>query len=158
MKVKIKNGYLVIRIPLADITSLRYAEAGGDVPKVKAPKLKPVTHTEECIVSHKLALTFDRQWPAHCRTCGAKGFIPGPGGQKRTCPRCLEFNICPRCGSSALGKVSTEDGTYAVCDGGENACGWSQAGAFSPAAEAAGLIAPVWRCNCSEKEDTDAGV
>lgn len=150
MKVKIKDGYLVIRIPLEDLPLL--VDDGFTQPKSKP---KPIVHTPECISLKRRELLFDRDWPIHCRTCAAKGYIPGAEGQKCSCPRCLEFGICPRCGNSALAKISTEDGTFVHC-GNEN-CEWDQREAMMPSAEAAGMIAPVWRCNC-EKEEQDATV
>lgn len=155
MKAKIKDGYLVIRIPLTDLPLPLEWEMVSAPRKAKKEPPKPLAHTEACLMQRRAEMLFTKQWPVHCRTCGAKGYIPGEGGQKRVCPRCLDFGICARCGTSALGKVSTEEGTFAICNQGENACGWSQAEAFSPAAEAAGLTAPVWRCNC-EKENADA--
>ena len=155
MKVKIKDGYLVIRIPLGDLPfgpdSLH--AVAPFVPK-KPKEYAPLKHSDICLALRKAEVMFARQWPIHCRTCAARGYITrAETGQKQACPRCIEFGLCSRCGNSALGKVSTEDGTYFVC--GNDNCGWDQAQALTPAAEAAGLTAPVWRCEC-EKENADA--
>lgn len=157
MKVKIKDGCLVIRIPLGELpsTALWTVHSDSVLPRAKKPKPAPVVHSEECLgLRHREAL-FAKEFPVHCRTCAAKGWIAGAEGQKRTCPRCLEFGLCPRCGNPALTKVSGEEGTFAICPG----CDWNQFQAMSRkagAAEAAGLTAPVWRCECSTKEETDA--
>lgn len=149
MKAKIKNGYLVLRIPLADLPF----EFPVDVrpPKLKPPKAVPFEHTQECMVLRAKEEQFAREWPIHCRTCRAAGFIPAAGGQKRACPRCIEFGLCARCGNSALGKVTTEEGTFYRCP----QCEWDQAAAFDGAAEAMGLVSPRWYCVC-DKEDEHA--
>lgn len=154
MKWKIKGDYLVIRIPLAEMEEA-ILEAGtaewNEPVKVKAPKAPAkVEHTDECLSLRKAEVIYTRQWPVHCRTCNARGWIEERStGQKRQCPRCLEFALCPRCGSSALRKVSTEDGTYVVCE--NEPCQWNQMDALRPSAIAAGLSAPVWRCNCEQE-------
>lgn len=163
MKMKVKDGYLLIRIPLESIPGWGEDEDGWeDEPAPKKPK-KPkaprqVEHTEACVKLRAAELIFSRQWPMHCRTCAAKGWIlNNQTGQKISCPRCLEFGLCARCGNSALQKRSDEDGTYYACPDPDAGCGWSQRDAFSTAAEAAGIIAPVWRCTC-EKENQDEAV
>lgn len=150
MKVKIKDGYLVIRIPLTDLPF-----DGGEPEKPQSHKPQPIHHSAECVGLRASEMKFAVTWPIHCRTCAAKGYYTnGSTGQKVTCPRCLEFGMCPRCGNSALEKVSTEDGTFVVCPG----CDWDQRDAFAPAASAAGIIAPVWRCICGREEAANATV
>lgn len=181
MKWKIKGDYLVIRIPLRDMShAILEAETAewnkaGELPKPRVTTAElqrkiaelqaeaaldeddepldpePIEHTKECMILRAQEEQFAREWPVHCRTCRAAGYIGVANGQKKSCPRCIEFHLCPRCGNSALTKMTTEEGTFFNCPG----CEWNQAAALSPRAEALGLQSPRWFCLC-EKEKAHA--
>jgi len=86
-----------------------------------------MSHLPGCRVEAEFAALRDwtLQWPAHCETCRARGYITEPAGRDHPgcifpCG-CIDAGNCPRCG-----KYSAElaiDGTPACPH-----CGWTGKG------------------------------
>ena len=119
---------------------------GWAVQQYAQPKING--HTPVCLAAREKERTdreaYEKAWPGYCRKCGGEGghsdyeyrgeFHGAPASEQVyiACPRCVDLNICPRCGVGLKERNAPENNfdQESVIDGDEKAkcfaCGWTE--------------------------------